>query len=161
MQLKLTKISVIYGSFAALPLFLVWVWISWVIFLLGAELMVFLHEKGWKREIIDWDNSEGAYLSLTVSLMNKIVEKYTKGTISTVTEYADILQVPMYALSKTIDRLKARKLLYVFSEECKHVSLIPSQKALYGDLKDLLFPPFDSLSPLAKESIEQWQSKSK
>ena len=39
-QLRLTKVSAIYGSFVALPLFLVWLWMSWLLFLLAGELLV-------------------------------------------------------------------------------------------------------------------------
>lgn len=37
-QIGVTKYSTIYGTFAALPLFLVWLQISWLIVLLGAEI---------------------------------------------------------------------------------------------------------------------------
>ena len=37
-QIGFTKYNAIYGSFAQLPLFLVWLYISWVLVLLGAEI---------------------------------------------------------------------------------------------------------------------------
>ena len=37
-QIGVTNFNAIYGSFAALPLFLVWVQVSWLIVLLGAEI---------------------------------------------------------------------------------------------------------------------------
>lgn len=37
-QVQLTKFNAVYGSFAALPLFLIWLQISWIILLYGAEL---------------------------------------------------------------------------------------------------------------------------
>lgn len=37
-QIGFTKYNAIYGSFAQLPLFLVWLYISWIIVLLGAEV---------------------------------------------------------------------------------------------------------------------------
>jgi len=37
-QIGITKFNAIYGSFAALPLFLIWLQISWIIFLFGAEI---------------------------------------------------------------------------------------------------------------------------
>jgi len=37
-QIGITKLNAIYGSFAALPLFLIWLRISWIVFLFGAEM---------------------------------------------------------------------------------------------------------------------------
>ena len=38
LQFGISKLSAIYGSFAAIPLFIIWVQSSWIILLLGAEL---------------------------------------------------------------------------------------------------------------------------
>ncbi len=40
--------SKIYGSLSAIPLFLIWVFISWCIFLIGAEISSLLEKKIWK-----------------------------------------------------------------------------------------------------------------
>lgn len=42
-QIQITRLNAIYGSFAALPLFLIWLQISWLIFLFGAELSCCWH----------------------------------------------------------------------------------------------------------------------
>lgn len=41
--------QVIYGAFAALPLFLLWIWLSWVIVLVGAELVHALSSFGGRQ----------------------------------------------------------------------------------------------------------------
>jgi membrane protein len=51
-QLKLSSFGAVYGSFAALPLFLIWLNLSWMIVLAGAEL-------AYQAEISDWRNSPG------------------------------------------------------------------------------------------------------
>jgi membrane protein len=38
LQFGITKLSAIYGSFAAVPLFIIWMQSSWIVVLLGAEL---------------------------------------------------------------------------------------------------------------------------
>lgn len=45
-QVGITKFNAIYGSFAALPLFLIWLQISWIIFLYGAEVNFALQNLG-------------------------------------------------------------------------------------------------------------------
>jgi membrane protein len=49
-QIGVAKYNAIYGSFAALPLFLLWVQTSWIIVLFGAELS-FAHQKGDEFEL--------------------------------------------------------------------------------------------------------------
>lgn len=38
MQIGVSKYNAIYGSFATIPLFLVWVWVAWLFVLVGAQL---------------------------------------------------------------------------------------------------------------------------
>ena len=38
LQFGITKLSYIYGSFAAVPLFIIWMQSSWIVVLLGAEI---------------------------------------------------------------------------------------------------------------------------
>ena len=51
-QLAITNYGAIYGSFAALPLFLMWLYISWLLFLIGAQIVVILQERLWDPTII-------------------------------------------------------------------------------------------------------------
>ena len=37
-------LSYVYGTMAILPLFMIWVYLAWIIFLFGAELNAALHE---------------------------------------------------------------------------------------------------------------------
>ncbi|MFP4034683.1 MAG: YhjD/YihY/BrkB family envelope integrity protein [Desulfovermiculus sp.] len=49
-QIGVSKYNAIYGSFAQLPLFLFWLYISWVIVLLGAEISFCLSSSGASKD---------------------------------------------------------------------------------------------------------------
>lgn len=61
-QLKLSSYGAVYGSFAALPLFLIWLNLSWMIVLAGAEL-------AYQLEIIAWEDAprHSQYLQVETS----------------------------------------------------------------------------------------------
>ncbi len=55
LQIVVVRYNAIYGSFAALPLFLLWVYLSWVVFLLGAEVSFatqIRHRYFWRQQAL-------------------------------------------------------------------------------------------------------------
>jgi len=77
-QLGVTRISGIYGSFAFLPLFMIWMQLSWIIFLFGAEIGFSIdHVKTYalekRQEFISWKRKKLIYLWLTVSAIEKFI----------------------------------------------------------------------------------------
>ena len=79
-QMFLSSYNAIYGSFAALPLFMLWVQISWTICLFGAELCY----TNQNLDYYDYDASTGEvshrYKLLMVSLlMSKICQRFANG----------------------------------------------------------------------------------
>lgn len=81
-QVNVTSYSAIYGSFAALPLFLVWLNLSWIILLAGAEIAY--HSE------YDYQTSSHAYTGesqraltsekvLAVVFLQKILQNITQG----------------------------------------------------------------------------------
>ncbi|MFN8239507.1 MAG: YihY/virulence factor BrkB family protein [Bacteroidales bacterium] len=80
LQFGISKLSTIYGSFAAIPLFIVWMQVSWLIVLLGAELS-FANQNVSRYEF----ESEALNIStyqkrmLTLLIMNLIVKNFARG----------------------------------------------------------------------------------
>jgi len=96
-QVGVTKYNAIYGSFAAFPLFIIWMQTSWIVVLLGAELS-FANQNVNKYEF----ESESLHISLaqrrilTLMLMNIIVRRFIdgQGPLSAA-DLAKIIQIPV------------------------------------------------------------------
>ena len=77
LQIGVTRYNAIYGSFAALPLFLIWMQTSWLIVLIGAEISFanqnvehYSYEDG-KHQL-----SVNAMKKLTVLVMHRIISQF-------------------------------------------------------------------------------------
>jgi membrane protein len=79
-QIGAAKYNAIYGSFAALPLFLMWVQISWWIVLFGAELS-FANQNvdTYEYEPDSLNVSQGFKKLLTLQIVHLLIKKFANG----------------------------------------------------------------------------------
>lgn len=108
-QVGVTKYNALYGSFAAFPLFIIWMQASWLVVLLGAELSFAnqnVNKYEFESDSLNISNAQRKILSLM--LMNVIAKRFASGAppLSAV-EMAQSLQIPVRI---------ARDLLYQLSE---------------------------------------------
>lgn len=72
-----SKYNKIYGALAAIPMFLFWIQMSWMILLMGAEVAFSVQNAGtYARERLAVTPSARARLCLAVALMKKITDKF-------------------------------------------------------------------------------------
>ena len=79
-QLGVSKYNAIYGSFAALPLFLIWLQISWLIVLLGAEIS--FAKQNVARYEYEYNSLNISYKLksiLTLLVANYVIKIFAKG----------------------------------------------------------------------------------
>jgi membrane protein len=80
LQFGITKLSAIYGSFAAIPLFIIWIQTSWLIVLLGAELS-FANQNvshyEFESEALNISNHQKR--ALVIMIMNLVVRNFLNG----------------------------------------------------------------------------------
>jgi len=75
-----SKYNKIYGTLAAIPLFLFWVKTSWMILLMGAEVAFSVQNAGtYSRERLAVNPSARSRLCLAFALMKKITSAFEKG----------------------------------------------------------------------------------
>lgn len=80
MQMGLTRLSAIYGSFAAIPLLIVWLQASWLLILLGAELS-FANQNlsNYEQEAEALDISNFQKKTLSVLVLQRIIKNFALG----------------------------------------------------------------------------------
>jgi membrane protein len=117
----LSSYNAIYGSFAALPLFMLWVQISWTICLFGAELCY----TNQNLDYYDYDASTGEisyrYKLLMASLlMSKICQRFAKGQRAySAYELRSLTNIPIRIVNDLLYELIDAKLLIEISGDEK------------------------------------------
>ncbi len=128
---KAVAYSKLYGSLSALPLFLLWLFLSWAVTLFGAEAASVYEEKEWL--------GNGYRLPpavLAVAVMLELTEAYDRGVgplpLSILSQN---LRVPPGEVETVIEELEARGLVMVTEE-----GILPTRGPGSVSLKELVAP---------------------
>ena len=118
-QSNLSAYNAIYGTFAAIPLFLLWLQISWQILLFGAELS-FGHQniKRYEQErealLVSYDNR----CKVMLAAMLVVARNFLNGAVtSTTAQVADTLNLPIRLVAEVIFDLEQAGLLLAVRNE--------------------------------------------
>lgn len=127
-QIGVAKYGAIYGSFATLPLFLIWLQISWLIVLFGAEL-AFAHQNvdtyEFEPDCLNVSHSYKLVLSLVVTEL--IVRNFCNGKDAfSATEISQKLEVPIRLVRQVLFELVESRVISKQAQE---------------DSKDVLYQP--------------------
>ena len=112
-QIGVASYGAIYGSFAALPLFLVWLQMSWMIILFGAEIShADEHYETFGLEP-DYPEISGASRKLLmVRVLHLLVRRFAQGDKPPdVNEIADTLEIPILLVRDILADLTAARLV--------------------------------------------------
>jgi membrane protein len=109
----LANYNKIYGTFAVLPIFIIWLYISWIIVLIGAQLShVIQNIRSFQQELEAVDFSFSQREKMAVILMLTISELFHKGCPQkTIDDLSQILAVPARLVRELIGILCDQGLL--------------------------------------------------
>ena len=129
-QVGVSKYNAIYGSFAALPLFLIWMQASWLIVLFGAELS-FAHQNEQSFEFeSDAKNVSIFYRRLVSLLIVKEIVDFFKNQqqAPTLSEISVSLKLPVRLVSEVIYKLEEAQIVIQVGAEGtpREVSYVPA-----------------------------------
>ncbi len=130
-QIGASNAGAVYGTFAALPLFLAWLQTSWVIVLYGAELS-FAHQNEIRFEF-EQDSTQASYSTkklLALRIMQLYARRFAEGLAPmSAEEIAEQLEMPMRLTQELINLLcKANLLNVVQGESEKHRHYQPARE---------------------------------
>jgi membrane protein len=118
LQFGITKLSYIYGSFAAVPLFIIWLQSSWIVVLLGAEIS-FANQNISRYEM----ESEALNISnyqkraLVLMIMHMIIRNFSLGEKPISAEHiAASLKIPVRLARDILQDLSSANLVSVIHE---------------------------------------------
>jgi membrane protein len=159
MQIGVARYNAIYGSFATLPLFLLWVYIGWLVFLAGAEVafacQVWRSYSRKKQPI-----SPQGKLSLACSILELVYRNFGKGRLHDADEIADSLDLRFDEISDILTSLTKNGLLHHVDdpENSGYVPAIPQENLALSQVVATVFGPRpDKEHQLAAEAYEALQ----
>jgi membrane protein len=106
-QVGIAKYNAIYGSFAALPLFLIWLQVSWIIVLFGAEISFAIQNAKTYAFKDDLNGISIGYKKLVaLQISHLIIRKFSAGEKPlTVPQIADTIEAPIPFVRHLISEL--------------------------------------------------------
>ncbi|WP_291861353.1 YihY/virulence factor BrkB family protein [Marinilabilia sp.] len=127
-QVGVSKYNAIYGSFAALPLFLVWMQTSWMIVFFGAELsFAFQNERSFEFEVDTRNMSNYAHKLVSLLIVKYVVNAFDRGEKNhSVSELAENLRLPIRLVTDLVYKLfEAGILVEVEGDSKEDTVLLP------------------------------------
>lgn len=118
-QNSVNAYNIIYGSFAAVPLFLIWLQTSWIIIMIGAELsFTYQNIDSYRQErdsaLVSYDNRR----KITVAVMLVIAKHFANDWgLPTSEEISKYLKLPIRIVRDVISDLEAANLIVAIRSE--------------------------------------------
>ena len=94
--------KLVYGAFASVPIFLMWIYLSWLTILFGAEITASLSH--WRTPVMQ-QRSSAIQLLDALRILKVLIDGFQQGKASTFPEMSKSLRIGYDELEKILDKL--------------------------------------------------------
>lgn len=127
-QIYVSKYNAIYGSFAFLPLMLIWLQLSWLILLTGCVLTYSLQNVfayNYMGDISDVSQSYRREVELVITAL--VFRRFRRGrTPYTLYDLSKHYDLPMKLVNHSVEALRKAGIIYIVSEDKERVGIAPA-----------------------------------
>lgn len=117
LQIGVAKYNAIYGSFATLPLFLLWLYAGWIVFLVGAEISYAVYALPRYRHGHDQALMPLERAALSVDVLIEVFKDLANRSTPRLDDISKRLRIPEDQLESIVMALSKSKLLVVNNED--------------------------------------------
>ena len=169
LQIGMANYNALYSSFAAFPIFMIWIYLSWVTVLLGAEFAFAHHNEPTYRQLAlsrHYDQSFKEVLALRLVL--RVARAFLHGQAApSIWQLAETLGVPEHTIGEVVRKLRAYNLLAT-TESDADARLLPARDIDSIRVKDVIdalkgsdgrpdFPACDAADRALDELYAAWE----
>jgi len=155
LQIGVAKYNAIYGSFATLPLFLLWLNIAWIVFLAGAEFAFacqMFKDYAWHRPRLTPYNR----LALAFDLLDDIFSDFSARKLSTTASLRERHnRHEQKVIAQVLALLTEGGLLRRVEDGDSYVPAAPPTEFTAGDVVNIIWGEKDGGHPLANQALAQ------
>ena len=151
LQIGVARYNAIYGSFATLPLFLLWIYIGWTVFLAGAE-MSFAVQTWRYYQLKDEKYSPIARLALAFNIIETTLDDFRNRKVTDLENLTERLEQPDNFIESVLDDLIEAEIIR--HADCQNESYLPgapAEKITPIEIVDLIFGT--EVPPLRRSSL--------
>jgi membrane protein len=129
LQMGVAKYNALYSVLGAIPIFLVWMYVSWLIVLLGAEVAAAQQNDQFVRQRLRAQHSDQALReTLAIAAAAQIARDFVRGSPRrSAAELASFLEVPPLVVEDILEALSHAGLLARTSTEGHAVAYVPGR----------------------------------
>ncbi len=138
LQIGVANYNAIYGSFATLPLFLVWIYLGWLFILTGAQVAYACQNIGSYR-LLPLSAAPSLKLGAAIDIMDCTNSAFAGGKVITSSNLVDSL--PHYQpaiITEVVTKLQAAGLLHVSQTDNRLLPAAPGQGVHYREVAAII-----------------------